>query len=340
MLAYLFLLSIPSLFALVFPSKRHVNLLLLFLFLVYILFIGFRYETGSDWPAYQKMFDVMSELTLVDSLFYTEPGYAALNWFLAKQGLTLLSVNVVVAIIFITGLVRFAKIMPNPSLALVSVTPYLIIVIGMSATRQSAAIGFVFLVLANWNKSSLSKISYSLLAISFHYSAVVVLFFVLYNMKIRAWMKWVILIVGSVVSLYVLKDTSKIMEYNQTYRVANIVSPGAIQHAMLNVMPAIIYLLFRKRWHRIYGNVDLINILAIASFISMALVFVSSTAIDRLALYLSPIQMFVYSSFPVVFKKQLYAIGIIIMHFLILYLWLGYSNTAHAFLPYTNWLQL
>ena len=252
----------------------------------------------------------------------------------------LVGVNVVVGMIFIFGVIKFAKITPNPWLALVSVTPYLIIVIGMSATRQSAAIGLVFLVLANLNQSNIKKIGLSLLAISFHYSAVIVLFFVLHSMKMTTWLRWSILIVGGLVSFAILKDTSKALEYNQTYAVANIVSPGAIQHAMLNGIPAIIYLLFIKKWNRVYGQVELMKILAIASLLSVAMVFVSSTAVDRLALYLSPIQMLVYATLPVVFRNSIYSVAIIVMHFMILYIWMAYANTAIVFFPYRNLIFL
>ena len=340
MLPYFFLLVMPSILDLTKPGRRNIHLPLFLIALVYVLFICFRFETGSDWRAYTRMYEVMSTMTFTDVLSYTEPGYAALNWLMAKAGIGLVGVNVVVGMIFIFGVIKFAKITPNPWLALVSVTPYLIIVIGMSATRQSAAIGLVFLVLANLNQSNIKKIGLSLLAISFHYSAVIVLFFVLQSMKMTTWLRWSILIVGGLVSFAILKDTSKALEYNQTYAVANIVSPGAIQHAMLNGIPAIIYLLFIKKWNRVYGQVELMKILAIASLLSVAMVFVSSTAVDRLALYLSPIQMLVYATLPVVFRNSIYSVAIIVMHFMILYIWMAYANTAIVFFPYRNLIFL
>ena len=336
MLAYLFLLAVPCFFALLGQNKQTNTIFLYLVAVLYILFIGFRMETGSDWPAYARMFEMMSYMTWMEAIHFTEPGYATLNWLLAQIGLGILSVNVIVAIIFIYGLLKFAKMTPQPWLALVSVTPYLIIVIGMSATRQSAAIGLVFLVLANWYQGNVKKIILSLLAISFHYSAVLVLFFVLQSMKMPSWLRWLILIVGGAVSFVVLKDTSKFAEYNQTYAVANLVSPGAIQHALLNGIPAAIYLVFIKKWNQLYGEVDLLRILAIASIISVFAVFISSTAVDRLALYLSPIQMLIYSTIPIVFKNSTLSIAIILMHFFILWVWLSFSNTAFVFLPYKN----
>lgn len=338
MLPYLFLLAVPSVFVFMVNSKRNVNISLFFMAVLYVLFIGFRFQTGSDWPAYAQMYKHIGQISFYESVFYTEPGYAALNWLMNKVGLGLIGVNIFVSVIFIFGLVKFAKITPNPFIALVSVTPYLIIVIGMSATRQAAAIGLVFLIFANWKQSNVRKITLSIMAISFHYSAVIVLFFVLYSLKIPSWLKWLIIIFGGIVSFYVLKETSKFTEYNQTYMVTNIVSPGAIQHALLNGLPAIIYLFFLKKWDAVYEKIDLMRVLSIASIVSVFAVFISSTAIDRLALYLSPIQMMVYSTIPIIFRSYIYSFFIILVHFIILLLWLIYSNTAFVFIPYKNYL--
>jgi hypothetical protein len=77
-------------------------------------------------------------------------------------------------------------------------------------------------------------------------------------------------------------------------------------------------------------------ILSCLSLLSILGITISSTGIDRLALYLSPIQMLIYSTLPSVFKNQNYAIVIVIIHIVILYIWLSYANSAYAFLPYKN----
>jgi hypothetical protein len=86
----------------------------------------------------------------------------------------------------------------------------------------------------------------------------------------------------------------------------------------------------------VYGKNQLMFVLSVLSLFSIPGVFVSSTGIDRLALYLSPIQMLVYSSISIVFKNKLYTAVIVMMHLVILYVWLTYANTAFAFIPYKN----
>jgi hypothetical protein len=75
------------------------------------------------------------------------------------------------------------------------------------------------------------------------------------------------------------------------------------------------------------------------SLLSVFGVFVSSTGIDRLSLYLSPIQMLIYSSLPYVFGRKNQALGmmfVIVYHGIVLYWWLNYANTSEAFIPYKS----
>jgi hypothetical protein len=340
MIPYLILMAIPAIFSLVSTDKKKfaAKELLFFIGIIYIVFTGFRHEVSLDWQQYFRMYDsIKSSSSLEDALSITEPGFVVLNWIMAGMDTDVYGVNVVVAIIFISGLFRFADRMPRPWLALLSVTPYLVIVISMSAVRQTAAIGLIFHLLASWNQGIIKRFLLALIATSFHYSAFVSIVFVLLSMKMPVWLKWLVVLAGSALSVYIFTRTDQYAHYETAYTGAEgVESFGALQHVALNAIPAAIYLFFIKKWNALYGKNQLIFILSVLSLLSVPGVAISSTGIDRLALYLSPIQMLIYSTLPSVFKNQNYAIVIVIIHIVILYIWLSYANSAYAFLPYKN----
>lgn len=339
MFGYWLLISIPILFSFVALPKKILNLSLFLVGLIYILFIGLRYEVGADRWAYANEYDAISILPFKDALSYTEPSFAALNWLLAQVHGEVYSVNFVVAIIFVSGLIRFAKTTPSPFIALVTVTPYLVIAIGMSAARQSAAIGLVFHLMANWRQGLLTKLSFSTIATSFHYSAVMSFIFVLQSLKMPAWFKGTLLMGGAIAIYPILNATEAAAKYQKTYLENNIVSSGALMHVLLNAVPAVIYLVFMRKWKAKFGENDLLPILAVLSILSIFGVSISSTGIDRLALYLSPIQMIVYGFLPFLFGrkyKTMLSSVILVLHMVILFWWLNYANTAFAFVPYNN----
>ena len=58
-------------------------------------------------------------------------------------GAGIYGVNLLCAIIFLSGLFFFASQLPKPMLAIAVAFPYLILIVGMGYTRQSAGIGLV-----------------------------------------------------------------------------------------------------------------------------------------------------------------------------------------------------
>ena len=342
MLAYWLLIALPiilSLSPINIHDKNRRNFLLNLVGVFYILFIGLRYETGADWEAYANMYASISWYSLSDAMEYTEVGYGILNWLLNQINADIIAVNFIAAILFVSGLVRFAKKMPNPWLALISVTPYLVIAIGMSAVRQSAAIGLVFHFMASWQDSFFKKTSLASLATSFHYSAVIALIFLIQDIKMPQWFRYVLLITGGFISYPIFSSTEAYSKYHQVYIDDDLISPGALMHVLLNTIPALIYFINIKKWNLIFGKSELIPLLAALSVLSIIGINLSSTGVDRLALYLSPIQMLVYSALPLLFNKKNQVIinfMVVMYHCTVLYWWLNYANTAIAFIPYRN----
>ena len=85
-------------------------------------------------------------------------------------------------------------------------------------------------------------------------------------------------------------------------------------------------------------------ILALASVASVFLVEFASTAVDRVALYFTPLQVVVFARLPSLVKgrvsPRVMTVGIVLGYALVLFIWLNYAIHARYWLPYQNWLFL
>jgi hypothetical protein len=75
----------------------------------------------------------------------------------------------------------------------------------------------------------------------------------------------------------------------------------------------------------------------------LALLFIidASTAIDRIGLYLLPIQLIVFAYLPDIFSKRgdnnkIIILLIILYYLLVLYVWLYFSTHSYLWRPYRN----
>ena len=120
------------------------------LFLIFAIFlIGSRYIIGGDWAQYNEYFNASAESDLFVLLSLKGPSYAILNHLVSVVGGSIVLVNLVSAFILIYGLNKFCKDVPNYWDAYLISIPYLLIVVAMGYTRQSIAMGFVFLALSD-----------------------------------------------------------------------------------------------------------------------------------------------------------------------------------------------
>src|SRR5687767_12978517 len=99
--------------------------------LVPALMIGLRYAVGTDWGAYTDMFEEIGRRGLDWGLSRIDPGYALLNWLVQAAGIGFWLVNLTCGLLFMFGLVRFARLQPLPWLAILVAIPYLVIGVGM-----------------------------------------------------------------------------------------------------------------------------------------------------------------------------------------------------------------
>jgi hypothetical protein len=271
-----------------------------------------------------------------------------LNWLAVYFGSGVFFVNTICALIFSIGLLLFCRAQPRPWLALCLAFPYLITVVAMGYSRQGVAIGLEMLALLALQRDRLLQfMAWIALAATFHRTVLVLLILpastlsgaLRFSQLIR-----LLLLAGAAYGLYAAVIAPDIDYYVQGYIEAEYQSQGAVIRVFLCLMPALAFLSNRRRFQlsfdvqRIWTLLSLLAVVAAIGLFTVA----SSTAVDRLALYLIPLQMFVGSRIP---DAQLFGIPptawnqlLIAFSFAVLIVWLLFAGHSQFWLPYRNLL--
>lgn len=308
-----------------------------------MIIIGLRDQVGGDWWNYLYMFDRIKGRSLANAMGIAEPGYALLNWLAWKAGWGIWFPNLVCAAIFTWGLIAFCRLQPNPALAL-AVAVYLIILVGMGYTRQSAALGFVMLAATQHSKGALIKMAVSLtFAVAFHTSsAVMIPVFALALARRGFGAALTLAFVGLFMAYQLFGDMQALLFRYQTYAFT---ATGAVPRLLMNLIPALIFLTFPRRLSPDDTERRLWSIFSVLTLLSFVLLFFLDSAViaDRLGLYLTPLQIFVLSRVPAAFgtksSQNLFLLTAILAYSLLIEIvWLSFGTWAHAWLPYRNYL--
>lgn len=314
------------------------------IWLLFSLAIGLRVQVGGDWYNYLRLFDSHSAKSLWQVVSGGDPAYYLLNWIALQAGGSILWVNTICGMIVMAGVVRFAHAQPLSWLALLVAIPYLIIVVAMGYTRQSAALGLLLIALVSLGKGQMRWfVFWVLLGAAFHKSAVLMLpVAALASTSNRYWsLFWVGLmsLVGAYLFLYESADALW-----ANYVEADYQSQGGLIRVLMNAVPAVLFFIFRRYLRLSEAEDKLWFWMALLSLICIPLVVLSSTATDRVALYLIPIQMFVFARLPFVVSdprhRGLITLGVIGYYGLVQAVWLFFATHAYAWLPYENVLWL
>jgi hypothetical protein len=133
----------------------------------------------------------------------------------------------------------------------------------------------------------------------------------------------------------------RVERFTENYLEAGMASEGAFVRIVMCALPAVIFLVWRRRFGLAAIEDRLWVIMAILSVTALGAFFVlpSSTVVDRLALYLIPIQLLVLARLPgllagSVAQYRTYAIGIVAYSAAILAIWLNFASHAYAWVPY------
>lgn len=305
--------------------------------LLIAILIGFRYEVGGDWNSYELMFTYARYAELGRMLEVGDPGYQFLNWAVYQVGGGLWLVNLTSGLIFSWGLLRFARIQPDPWLAIMVAIPYLVVVVGMGYSRQALAIGILMAGLATVarNPSILRFALYVAAAALFHKTAVIV-FPLVALAHPRNRLTNLLVVVAFSVLLYdfFLKDAME--GFVENYIKAEYSSQGAAIRVIMNLVPAMLLFLFRKRFsfldpqYLVWRNFSL----AAVALAVLLVVLPSSTAVDRMALYVIPLQIAVLTRIPALISPGAGRAVIIAYSTAVMFVWLNFAVHAQYWLPY------
>ena len=322
------------------PSGR-LNGAWILLTIALTLFIGLRVEVGADWFNYYRYLEFAENKGILALIGMEDPGYMLLNGLSLELGAGIFGVNVIGAFFFSIGLVVFCRSLPRPWLALAVAMPYAVIVVGMGYTRQGIALGFAMLgLVALGRRSTMWFVVWVVIGATFHKSAVLLLpIAALASSRGRYWTLMWVGVVG-LVAYYVLLADSVDALY-QNYVEAEYQSQGALIRLTMNALPAAILLVFQGRFRFGSSEALLWRWFAIISLTLLALLLVTSasTAVDRVALYMLPLQMVVFSHLPNVVgvdgrRNDQIVFSVLLYYATVLFVWFNFATHAEYWLPY------
>jgi len=304
--------------------------------------IGLRYRVGGDWTNYLPYLYRARTQELTELLKSGDPGYVILNWIAVQTFDGMWVVNIICGFIFSIGLVTFSRMQPRPWLAILIAIPYLVIVVAMGYSRQGVAIGLVMLGLVGLVRDS-SKVRFVIwvaLAATFHKTALMLVpIAALSSTQSRIWTAvWVGV---ATVLLYYLFLQDSVDHLVSGYIEAQYQSQGAAIRVAMNALPAALFLLWRRRFGLAPTELRLWTIMALLAlgFVVLLVISPSSTAVDRMALYLIPIQMFVLSRLPEAFPVKSDGVNpmtvvVILYSGAVQFVWLNFASHSRLWVPY------
>ena len=322
-----------------FPAVRQgfAPMLLLGALLIAIM-VGLRYRVGADWETYEFYFRWADYATLDRVLQMSDPAYQFLNWSVQHMGGRMWGVNLICGLIFSWGLWRFARVQSEPWLAVLVAVPYLVVVVAMGYSRQAVAIGILMAGLAPLLRggSVIRFAIYVAAAALFHRTAIVVLPLAIFAGERNRLLNFI-----AGVSIFLLLYDALLADDVDTlvknYIVAEYSSQGAAIRVGMSLLPALLFLAAPKRFGFPLGEERLWRLFSFAAIGCLVLLFVlpSSTVVDRLALYIFPLQLAVLSRVPRAFGMEGAGRLMVIAYcFLIQFVWLNYASHAEYWVPY------
>lgn len=318
------------------------------LFVLFIVcltvFIGLRDKVGADWVAYLGYIARMDNQDLSEVLQQQDYLYELANWAGANLFGGIYFVNFVAAMIFCYALMRFCTAQARPWLALVVALPYLVIVVAMGYTRQSVSIAFEMLAILALFKGHFKRcLLWIFLGAMFHRSAIVLVFLPFFFLKnVKTTTAFFFCVVASAATLMA---HDWIGSFIDAYIHTEYASEGAGPRILLLLVPALLLLLFKDKFET--GG-EFISFWIWVAWVTlmlslMMIITTSSTAVDRLALYLMPLQLFVWARFPDAFARSAFGRfflsgAIITLSGVIMLTWFLASDYSTYWVPYQIFL--
>ena len=302
------------------------------------LLIGFRYKVGADWDNYDFIFKNAGFRTLDSALKVGDPGYQLINWVVYHQRYQIWLVNLACGAIFGWGLWRFCRAAPFPWLAVAVAVPYMVVVVAMGYSRQAVALGILMAGLVTyWRTNSIPKFAvYVAAAALFHRTAVVAFPIVAISTDRNKVINFLLAVFASVLFYDVFLCIS-MDDYMKHYINRGYSSQGAVVRVGMNLVAALAFwiagrkLQFSDAERRVWRNFSI----AALTLAILLLVSPSSTAVDRMSIYVIPLQVAVLSRMPLSISSPLLGSTAVLMYSAVVeFVWLNFAQFSRYWIPY------
>lgn len=346
MFVYWTMFVVPAFYAMFarspgYDRRRASQLGLGLVLLAFTLLIGLRFQVGGDWFRYEEIIADIAFWGLADALTQKDPGFGFIAWLSQFLGLGGYGASLFCGGALVYGLWQFSKRQSNPWMVIASSVPYLIIVVGMGYVKQAAALGFVLAALTRISdRSAVPFLKWTALAVPFHASAILVLPLFGFALLRQRLLVIVPITILAFISYYlVIRD--RLGSLLEGYIVQEMDSSGAAIRLLMNTLPSVLFLIYRKRFSLSKIEMGVWTGFSIASITLFVALYFSpaSTALDRVGIYLIPIQLFVFGNLSSALSKdfngqRLIDLLVILFYGAILFVWLNYATHAEYWLPY------
>jgi len=335
---YWLMYSIPALVALSNSRERSWPPWIL-MGLFFTICIGFRLHVGGDWNNYLPFYEQEIGRAFTDPIS-GDPGYALLNRLMAYLDWKIYGVNLFCGLIFTGGLTIFCRDLYRSWLGFAVAVPYLVLVVAMGYSRQGVALGLIFWGLSYLEQGKfLPYVLFIAFASLFHQTAIIMIPLGIFLYR-QGWLyriAAVILIASWLWDALVVEDINRLWT---AYVEQRMHSQGAVIRVAMNCTAAVFLLKYWKQWKQVYPNALFWLWMAYGAIACVFLVEFATTAVDRLALYLTPLQVVVFSRLPFLARKELHpdtmVIWILLGYGTVLFVWLNFATHAVYWLPYRN----
>ncbi len=339
------MLLIPALFAL-HPARVDISvrtLLFLLIGIIFILLIGLRHEVGGDWDRYISIYAYHKGIDLDFSKFTSgDYAYETISWFSLNYLDGVYSTNLICAIIFMIGLIRFCRTLPLPWIALFVSVQFLIIVVSMGYTRQSAAMGLLLWALVDLRRGkTMLFYMYIILGALFHKTLLIMLpFGYLYGVNRFDILGFIAFSSSLLIAAYVLLMESIQNMYYYYIEIEFHHSGGALIRVFMSFVAAMIFFIFRDKFKKRFYDEKLWFMFSLMSIVLLPASYFYSTFSDRVAIYFLPLQLVILSRIPVLiestYNRTIFVTGTIIVYTSAMFVWLTFGNHSNKWLPYQN----
>lgn len=246
--------------------------------IVLVIFAGLRHETGFDWMAYEFYYDITNSIWLdtpqyIEPSLLVEPGFALFNLFAKSLGLPFQSFLFLITSINILTIYIVTKRYTNRiALVLLVYFGFAFLAAQMAAIRQSLSYSFIILALIQNDRQRIwSSVALSVLAVSIHSFSILFIPLIYLRAKFPPFSVVLAFVVGGVsISLYGINVIPLIADNILPYLGSNLITTKlqlygdfdsqTISRASLAFIPlhlGVYYLLISKRFVQTAANTKL-----------------------------------------------------------------------------------